>query len=209
MNQFMPITTEESSVCVDTWSLPPVTSPTPLLQVADAHTDEVWHVSFSNCGTMLATASKDKTAIIWSLRLGQLPSAAGAARPGSQGLGGGLGQLGRGPGEGEAAAQLLPHQVPARAFEAKGGAGQAGGRGVGDAGQGGAQGGPQQPAALGLGAAAGQLHAQGQVPLVPIHVLQGHKVGLRVWAAMEARKVSRHDAFRLLLLPFPCSNVVP
>lgn len=155
----------------------------PWLQVVNVHTDEVWHVSFSNCGTMLATASKDKTAIIWSLRPGQLPSAAGAARPGSEGLGGGLGQLGRGPGEGEVAAQLLPHQVPARAFEAKGGAGQAGARGVGAAGSGGAQGGPQQPAALGQGHAAGQLHAQGQVPLVPIHVLQGHKVGLRFWAA--------------------------
>ena len=32
--------------------------PTKLLQVAEAHTDEVWHVSFSNSGTMLASCSK-------------------------------------------------------------------------------------------------------------------------------------------------------
>ncbi|CAG8461355.1 8445_t:CDS:2, partial [Ambispora leptoticha] len=31
------------------------------------HTDEVWYVVFSNNGKYLASASKDKTAIIWSL----------------------------------------------------------------------------------------------------------------------------------------------
>ncbi|CAG8522629.1 10420_t:CDS:10 [Funneliformis caledonium] len=31
------------------------------------HTDEVWYVAFSNNGRFLASASKDKTAIIWSL----------------------------------------------------------------------------------------------------------------------------------------------
>ncbi|GAX81284.1 hypothetical protein CEUSTIGMA_g8716.t1 [Chlamydomonas eustigma] len=42
--------------------------PTKLVQVIDVHSDEVWHVCFSNNGTMLASASKDKSAIIWSVK---------------------------------------------------------------------------------------------------------------------------------------------
>lgn len=40
--------------------------------VLTAHTDEVWFVQFSHNGKFLASASKDKTAIIWSLHDGVL-----------------------------------------------------------------------------------------------------------------------------------------
>ena len=36
-----------------------------VLQILDNHKDEVWHVQFSHSGTMLASASKDTTALIW------------------------------------------------------------------------------------------------------------------------------------------------
>ncbi len=36
-----------------------------MLQILDNHRDEVWHVQFSHSGTMLASASKDTTALIW------------------------------------------------------------------------------------------------------------------------------------------------
>jgi len=39
--------------------------PTQSLHILDAHTDEVWHLAFSNKGKSLATASKDGTVIIW------------------------------------------------------------------------------------------------------------------------------------------------
>lgn len=35
------------------------------MQTLKGHTDEVWHVQFSHRGDRLASASKDKTAIIW------------------------------------------------------------------------------------------------------------------------------------------------
>ncbi|CAK0785253.1 hypothetical protein CVIRNUC_008459 [Coccomyxa viridis] len=39
--------------------------PTQPHQILDNHRDEVWHVQFSHSGTMLASASKDTTALIW------------------------------------------------------------------------------------------------------------------------------------------------
>lgn len=37
------------------------------MQTLKGHTDEVWHVQFSHSGDRLASASKDKTAIIWTV----------------------------------------------------------------------------------------------------------------------------------------------
>lgn len=41
---------------------------TAIVQVLTDHTDEVWHVAFSHNGTMLASASKDMTAIIYHVQ---------------------------------------------------------------------------------------------------------------------------------------------
>lgn len=38
-----------------------------LLQVLRAHRDEVWFLQFSNNGKYLASASNDKSAIIWKV----------------------------------------------------------------------------------------------------------------------------------------------
>lgn len=35
--------------------------------ILDGHTDEVWNLEWSHSGNFLATASKDKTAIIWRI----------------------------------------------------------------------------------------------------------------------------------------------
>ncbi|KAK9838625.1 hypothetical protein WJX74_000090 [Apatococcus lobatus] len=45
--------------------------PTCTTQILTDHTDEVWFVAFSHSGTMLASASKDKSAIVWDVRPGQ------------------------------------------------------------------------------------------------------------------------------------------
>ena len=39
--------------------------PTEGIGILEGHTDEVWHLQFSNSGRMLASASRDRTAIIW------------------------------------------------------------------------------------------------------------------------------------------------
>jgi len=45
-----------------------IVRPRRTLDVLDAHEDEVWHLVFSHDGCMLATASKDASVILWSLR---------------------------------------------------------------------------------------------------------------------------------------------
>jgi WD40 repeat protein len=40
-----------------------------MLQVLRAHHDEVWFIQFSNNGKYLASASNDKSAIIWEVNL--------------------------------------------------------------------------------------------------------------------------------------------
>ena len=39
------------------------------VQALEGHTDEVWHVQFSHQGDRLASASKDQTAIIWTISM--------------------------------------------------------------------------------------------------------------------------------------------
>ena len=41
--------------------------PTQTRLLLDAHEDEVWHLAFSHCGGFLASASKDRSVMIWSL----------------------------------------------------------------------------------------------------------------------------------------------
>ena len=41
--------------------------PTTCCRTLRQHTDEVWYVSFSHDGTKLASASRDCTAVVWSV----------------------------------------------------------------------------------------------------------------------------------------------
>jgi WD40 repeat protein len=45
-----------------------VTSPT-TTNILEGHTDEVWNIDWNHDGSRLASASKDKTAIIWRIRV--------------------------------------------------------------------------------------------------------------------------------------------
>lgn len=40
--------------------------------ILEVHTDEVWNLEWSHSGNYLASASKDKTAIIWRVEVSQL-----------------------------------------------------------------------------------------------------------------------------------------
>lgn len=42
--------------------------------ILDGHTDEVWNLEWSHSGNFLATASRDKTAIIWRVGVSYRPS---------------------------------------------------------------------------------------------------------------------------------------
>ncbi|KAF7729776.1 hypothetical protein EC973_003855 [Apophysomyces ossiformis] len=42
--------------------------PSTTIQILEGHTDEVWHVAFSNNGQYLASASRDSTCIIWDMK---------------------------------------------------------------------------------------------------------------------------------------------
>ncbi|KAI8138505.1 WD40-repeat-containing domain protein [Fennellomyces sp. T-0311] len=41
--------------------------PSSTVRVLEGHTDEVWHLSFSNSGRYLTSVSKDKTCIVWDM----------------------------------------------------------------------------------------------------------------------------------------------
>jgi WD repeat-containing protein 26 len=53
--------------------------PSICVQTLEMHDDEVWHVQFSHSGTMLASASRDSTAAIWSVEGGVCSIDAGRA----------------------------------------------------------------------------------------------------------------------------------
>ncbi|KAI9489752.1 WD40-repeat-containing domain protein [Zychaea mexicana] len=41
--------------------------PSSTIRILEGHTDEVWHLSFSNSGRYLTSVSKDKTCIVWDM----------------------------------------------------------------------------------------------------------------------------------------------
>jgi WD40 repeat protein len=47
----------------------PATFPSITTNILQGHTDEIWRLEFSHGGDRLATAGRDKTAIIWNVKV--------------------------------------------------------------------------------------------------------------------------------------------
>ena len=50
----------------------PATFPAITTNILQGHTDEIWRLEFSHGGDRLATAGRDKTAIIWNVKVSSL-----------------------------------------------------------------------------------------------------------------------------------------